>query len=120
MRSTGSMRASPTSSRAAMHGWPGYCRRWARTGPAMAIEDAAVLAPLLAASPSASHAFSRFAALRRDRVQRVQEISRQNGRVFHMGWPLALARNGVIRIEGPRGHFKRLDWLYGYEPSRGT
>lgn len=89
-------------------------------GAAMAIEDAAVLAPLLAASPSASHAFSRFAALRRDRVQRVQEISRQNGRVFHMGWPLALARNGVIRIEGPRGHFKRLDWLYGYEPSRGT
>jgi len=84
-------------------------------GAAMAIEDAAVLAPLLAASPNADHAFTRFAALRQERVKRVQDVSRSNGKVFHMGFPLSLARNTVIRMEGPRGHFKRLDWLYGYD-----
>lgn len=84
-------------------------------GAAMAIEDAAVLAPLLAASPNADHAFTRFAALRQDRVKRVQDVSRSNGKVFHMGFPLSLARNTVIRMEGPCGHFKRLDWLYGYD-----
>lgn len=85
-------------------------------GAAMAIEDAAVLAPLLAASPSAEHAFTRFAALRQERVRRVQEVSRSNGKIFHMRFPLSLARNAVIRMEGPRGHFKRLDWLYDYDP----
>jgi salicylate hydroxylase len=85
-------------------------------GAAMAIEDAAVLAPLLAASPNAEHAFTRFAALRQERVKRVQDLSQSNGKVFHMGFPLSLARNAVIRMEGSRGHFKRLDWLYGYDP----
>lgn len=85
-------------------------------GAAMAIEDAAILAPLLAASPNADHAFARFAALRAERVRRVQEVSRRNGKIFHMPFPLSLARNAVIRMEGPRGHFRRLDWLYGYDP----
>lgn len=85
-------------------------------GAAMAIEDAAVLAPLLAASPNAEHAFKRFFALRHQRVRRVQEVSRRNGKVFHMRFPSKLARNAVIRMEGPHGHFKRLDWLYGYDP----
>ena len=84
-------------------------------GAAMGIEDAAVLAPLLAASPSAEHAFSRFATLRQDRVKRVQDVSASNGKIFHMGFPFSLARNAVIRVEGPQGHFKRLDWLYGYD-----
>jgi len=84
-------------------------------GAAMGIEDAAVLAPLLAASPSAGHAFSRFAALRQERVKRVQDVSASNGKVFHMGFPFAVARNAVIRSEGPEGHFKRLAWLYGYD-----
>ena len=85
-------------------------------GAAMAIEDAAILAPLLAASPGAEHAFTRFAALRQERVRRVQEVSRSNGKIFHMPFPLSLARNAVIGMEGPRGHFRRLDWLYGYDP----
>lgn len=89
-------------------------------GAAMAIEDAATLAPLLAASPSAEHAFTRFAALRQQRVGRVQEVSRRNGKIFHMRFPLSLARNTVIRMQGPRGHFKRLGWLYGYDPGASS
>ncbi|SDG83265.1 FAD-dependent oxidoreductase [Pelagibacterium luteolum] len=85
-------------------------------GAAMAIEDAAVLAPLLAASPNAEHAFTRYAALRKPRVGRVQEVSRANGRIFHMRAPLSLARDLVIRASGPRDHFRRLDWVYGYDP----
>ncbi|WP_404403324.1 FAD-dependent monooxygenase [Pelagibacterium halotolerans] len=83
-------------------------------GAAMGIEDAAVLAPLLASSPSAEHAFTRFTALRHERVDKVQALSEANGRIFHMRWPATLARNAVIRAQGPMGHFRRLDWLYGY------
>lgn len=84
-------------------------------GAAMGIEDAATLAPLLAASPNAAHAFSRYEALRRERVEKVQKLSASNGRIFHMRWPFALARNGVIVAQGGDGHFKRLDWLYGFD-----
>ncbi|MCD7059930.1 FAD-dependent monooxygenase [Pelagibacterium xiamenense] len=83
-------------------------------GAAMGIEDAAILAPLLASSPDAGHAFTRFLALRRERVDKVQALSAANGRIFHMRWPATLARNAVIRAQGPLGHFRRLDWLYGY------
>ena len=88
-------------------------------GAAMAIEDAAVLAPLLAASPNPEHAFTRYHALRHERVRRVQEVSRKNGKIFHMRWPLSMARNTVIALEGPRGHFKRLAWLYGHDAGGG-
>lgn len=84
-------------------------------GAAMGIEDAATLAPLLATSPNPEHAFIRYAALRQPRVKRIQHVSRNNGKIFHMPFPMSLARDAVIRAEGPEGHFKRLDWLYGYE-----
>lgn len=84
-------------------------------GAAMGIEDAAVLAPLLATAPNPEHAFIRYAALRQDRVKRIQAVSRKNGKIFHMPFPLSVARDAVIRAEGPEGHFRRLDWLYSYE-----
>lgn len=83
-------------------------------GAAMAIEDAAILAPLLMTEPDAVSAFARFAALRRPRVERVRKLSRANGFAFHLEWPFTLARDAVIALQGPRGHFKRLDWLYNY------
>lgn len=84
-------------------------------GAAMAIEDAATLAPLLVASPNPTHAFERYAALRMERVARVQKLSEKNGRIFHMSWPLAAARDAVIGAQGPKGHLGRLDWLYSYQ-----
>jgi salicylate hydroxylase len=86
-------------------------------GAAMGIEDATVLAPLLVSAPGAEHAFARFTALRQQRVRRVQAVSRKNGRIFHMGFPLSLFRDHVIRSEGAEGHFKRLEWLYGHDPA---
>lgn len=84
-------------------------------GAAMAIEDAAILAPLLMTEPSAAEALKRYEAIRRPRVERVRKISDRNGFAFHLEWPFTLARNMVIRAQGPRGHLKRLDWLYGYD-----
>lgn len=83
-------------------------------GAAMAIEDAAILAPLLMTEPDAASAFARFAALRQPRVEKVRKLSRANGFAFHLEWPFTLARDAIIALQGPRGHLKRLDWLYGY------
>jgi salicylate hydroxylase len=84
-------------------------------GAAMAIEDAAILAPLLMTEPDAAGAFRRFEAMRRPRIERVRKLSASNGFAFHLEWPFTLARNAVIRAQGPRGHLKRLDWLYGFD-----
>ncbi|MEO6395871.1 MAG: FAD-dependent monooxygenase [Devosia sp.] len=84
-------------------------------GAAMAIEDAAVLAPLLMTDPSAESAFGRFEALRRKRVERVRKISSFNGFAYHLEWPFTLGRNAVLWAQGPRQHFRRLGWLYGYD-----
>lgn len=81
----------------------------------MAIEDAAILAPLLMTEPDAASAFRRFESMRRPRVERVRKVSNSNGFAFHLEWPLTVARNLVIRSQGSRGHLKRLDWLYGYD-----
>ncbi|HWU17123.1 MAG TPA: FAD-dependent monooxygenase [Devosia sp.] len=83
-------------------------------GAAMGIEDAAVLAPLLIEEPNAAASFAKFDAIRRPRVERVAKVSRSNGKIFHLPWPLSTARNLVISAQGPRGHLKRLAWLYGH------
>ncbi len=84
-------------------------------GAAMAIEDAAILAPLLMTEPDAGDAFRRYAAMRQPRVERVRRVSNSNGFAFHLEWPFSLGRNAVLRAEGPRGHLKRLDWLYSFD-----
>jgi len=84
-------------------------------GAAMGIEDAATLAPLLAGTESAETAFSRYEKMRQPRVGRVAALSADNGRIFHMGWPLSLARNTVMRLQGPRAHLKRLAWVYSHD-----
>jgi salicylate hydroxylase len=84
-------------------------------GAAMAVEDAAILAPLLMTEPRPDQAFERFVALRRPRVDRVMQVSARNGRAFHMGWPLSGARDAVLRLDGPEAHLKRLAWLYGFD-----
>lgn len=84
-------------------------------GAAMGIEDTAVLGPLLAEHAEPEAAFARYAAIRQERVGRVARLSASNGRIFHMGWPLSVARNTVMRLQGPRAHLKRLGWIYGYE-----
>lgn len=84
-------------------------------GAAMGIEDAAVLAPLLVQHETAEAAFDAFERTRRKRVKRVARLSQTNGRIFHMDWPLSIARNAAISAQGSRGHMRRLAWLYGFD-----
>ncbi|MGV3651564.1 MAG: FAD-dependent monooxygenase [Devosia sp.] len=89
-------------------------------GAAMAIEDAAALAPLLVSEPSAEAAFARYAAARRGRVERVRKQSSANGRIFHLPWPLSVARDTVVRLGGSEGQLRRLGWLYGHNAMQRT
>jgi salicylate hydroxylase len=86
-------------------------------GGAMAIEDAAILAPLLMTEPDAGSAFKRFEAMRRPRVERVRKVSNFNGLAYHMEWPFTIGRDLTLRLQGPHGHLKRLDWLYSFDPA---
>ena len=84
-------------------------------GAAMAIEDAAILAPLLMTEPDAESAFKRFEAMRRPRLDKVKKTTDFNGFAYHMEWPFTLGRDAVLLSQGPRGHLSRLDWLYGFD-----
>jgi salicylate hydroxylase len=84
-------------------------------GAAMAIEDAAILAPLLMTEPAAEAAFARFAAMRMKRVARVARLSARNAAIFHMEWPLTLGRDLAMKLQGRTGHLRRLDWVYGFD-----
>lgn len=88
-------------------------------GAAMGIEDAGVLGPLLVEQAEPAQAFARYASARQRRVARVARLSASNGRIFHMRWPLSVARDTVMRMQGPRAHLDRLDWIYGYDVAPG-
>lgn len=89
-------------------------------GAALAIEDAAVLARLLAehlardGTAGVPPALAAYASARADRVARVQETSRANGRAYHMAAPWSLGRDLVMKRLGPDGMRRRVDWVYGW------
>lgn len=85
-------------------------------GAAMAIEDAAILAPLLASEKYATSALFKYQNLRQKRVQKITDTAAKNGKIYHMEWPFSVARDIVVSTEGPKGHFKRLAWIYDYNP----
>ena len=84
-------------------------------GAAMAIEDGATLAACLADTPDPAAALQRYERLRLPRVTRLQQMSRDNKRRFHM-------RDGVEQqardAEWARAADRApeaLDWLYGFD-----
>ncbi|WKA26613.1 FAD-dependent monooxygenase [Bradyrhizobium roseum] len=92
---------------------------FAAQGAGMAIEDAAVLAKTLSESPGDSiagipQALKRYGRQRRDRVLRVQRAARQQGRIYHLTGPLALARDLAIRAMGPQRMLARQNWIYDW------
>jgi salicylate hydroxylase len=94
---------------------------FAAQGAGMAIEDAAVLAKCLSESPGDTIAgipatLKRYGRLRRGRVLRVQRAARQQGRIYHLTGPLALARDLAIKAMGPERMLARQDWIYDWRP----
>lgn len=90
---------------------------YAAQGAAMAIEDAAVLAGCLAEMPVVD-ALERYEALRRPRVTKVIRRGMLNELAWHAAGPVALARNVVLALRGPRRLAADLDWLYGWRGER--
>ena len=92
---------------------------FAAQGAGMAIEDAAVLAKCLSESAGDNiagipAALKRYGRLRRARVLRVQRAARQQGRIYHLTGPLALARDLAIKAMGPERMLARQDWIYDW------
>jgi salicylate hydroxylase len=92
---------------------------FAAQGAGMAIEDAAVLAKCLGETqreggPSIASAMQIYARARRSRISRVQRTARQNGRIYHLTGPMALARDLAIKAMGPQRMLARQDWIYDW------
>ena len=82
-------------------------------GAAQAIEDAGQLGRALAQAQNIPAALSMYSRDRVARATRVQREALKVGRIYHMGGPLALARDATMRLLGTRGLIERYDWLYG-------
>jgi salicylate hydroxylase len=94
---------------------------FAAQGAGMAIEDAAVLARHLSIetaedASSVAAALKQYGRARQARVRKVQRTARQQGRIYHLGGPFALARDLAIRALGPDRMLARQDWIYGWRP----
>lgn len=86
-------------------------------GGVMALEDALVLASTLAAYPDdPPRALKTYEAARRPRVNAIVATSRQNGRIFHLSGPAALARNLAMATLPAARLMARYDWVYGWQP----
>ncbi len=92
---------------------------FAAQGAGMAIEDAAVLANAVGDSAGGdpagiAAALKRYSKARRARVLQVQRAARQQGRIYHLAGPLALARDAAIKTMGPQRMLRRQDWIYDW------
>jgi salicylate hydroxylase len=86
-------------------------------GGAMAIEDAAVLAGCLAATPDdAPAALRRYEQARGPRTARVQRAARRNDTVYHLPWPASVARDLAMGAMGGDRLLAQFDWIYGWRP----
>ncbi len=82
-------------------------------GASQAIEDAAELGSAFAkADGDVERAFRIYETARLARAAAVVLASRRQGAIYHMGGPLALARDATMRALGPHRMLSRLDWLY--------
>lgn len=89
-------------------------------GGVLALEDAVMLAARLAAAPHDIPAtFKAFEHSRRDRVARVQNAARTNGRIYHMRGLSEIARDSALAFVPPKRLMAGLDWLYGWTGDPG-
>jgi salicylate hydroxylase len=85
-------------------------------GAAMAIEDAAVLAGCLAATPDdAPAALRRYEQARSARTARVQRAARRNDTVYHLPWPASVARDLAMGAMGNDRLLAHYDWIYDWK-----
>ena len=86
-------------------------------GAALAIEDAAILADCLKqCGQDYALGLQHFSNLRLKRNKKVSRTARRNGRIYHLGWPLSLVRDWLIKRLGANGMARQYKWLYGWKP----
>lgn len=84
-------------------------------GGVMALEDAMVVADMLAVWPDdAAAALAAYERRRRARALRVVAASQRNGAVYHLGGVAGFARNLALRIMPAQRLMAGFDWLYGW------
>jgi salicylate hydroxylase len=89
---------------------------FAAQGAAMAIEDAATLANLVADFPGDQRqSLTVWENLRRPRVEKVLKRGALNRLAWHARGPVAVARNLVLATRPAEKLAADLDWLYGWE-----
>jgi salicylate hydroxylase len=86
-------------------------------GGAMAIEDAWVLASVLAQNADPVAALARYSQMRVDRATRVHAGAIRNAATFHRSGLLALPRDTALRALSarPERFLDRMDWIYGHD-----
>jgi len=89
---------------------------FAAQGAAMGIEDASMLANLIADfSGDTERALATWENLRQPRVEKVLKRGALNRTAWHAWGPVAVARNLVLKTRPPDKLASDLDWLYGWE-----
>lgn len=92
---------------------------FAAQGAAMAIEDAAMLATLVADFPAdPRQSLAIWENLRRPRIEKVRKRGALNRLAWHARGPVALARNLVLAARPAEKLAADLDWLYGWEEAK--
>ncbi|UVK53558.1 FAD-dependent monooxygenase [Mesorhizobium sp. AR02] len=88
---------------------------FAAQGAAMAIEDAATLASVIADFPA--HLLGALTVWEQSRRPRVAQVARRgavNRLAWHASGPVAIARNLFLKARPPEKLAADLDWLYGW------
>lgn len=86
-------------------------------GGVMALEDAMVIADAIAQNrDDLQAALTSYETARRSRVNTIVATSRQNGRIFHLSGPAAMARNLALAAAPATILMARYDWVYGWRP----
>ena len=86
-------------------------------GASMAIEDAAVVADMLAKYlDDPADALRAYEGARWHRTARAQQFSRRQNRIYGLTGPEALVRNLAMRTMGGERLRARYDWLYSWRP----
>jgi len=86
-------------------------------GAGMAIEDAAVLADMLATyGDDVTDALRGYEGARRRRTLHAQRASRRQAHIYGLSGPEVLVRNMVMRVMGGERLLSRYNWLYSWRP----
>jgi salicylate hydroxylase len=81
-------------------------------GAAQAIEDADVLGKVLTRVKDVEAGLLAYEDTRQRRTARVQNESRRQATLYHLGGPAAFLRNAAMRAVSSKNMLARYDWLY--------